>query len=60
MTSNDKLGPQPFAYLFPLRMFRLRLRRSTAGFSPNFMVVSENGSSPADLSHIYSGILEGG
>uniref|UniRef100_A0A3B4U629 Disintegrin and metalloproteinase domain-containing protein 10-like n=1 Tax=Seriola dumerili TaxID=41447 RepID=A0A3B4U629_SERDU len=41
------------------RTFRLRLRRNAAAFSQTFMVVSENGSTSADLSHIYSGILEG-
>uniref|UniRef100_A0A7N9B0X7 ADAM10 endopeptidase n=1 Tax=Mastacembelus armatus TaxID=205130 RepID=A0A7N9B0X7_9TELE len=41
------------------RTFRLRLRRHAAAFSQNFMVVSENGSTPADLSHLYAGILEG-
>lgn len=46
--------------LFPFRTFRLRLRRSADAFSQNFMVVSENGAMSADLSHIYSGILEGG
>ncbi|KAG7230796.1 hypothetical protein INR49_019610, partial [Caranx melampygus] len=42
----------------PEETFRLRLRRNAAAFSPNFMVVSENGSTSADLSHLYSGILE--
>uniref|UniRef100_A0A8D0CU32 Si:ch1073-396h14.1 n=1 Tax=Sander lucioperca TaxID=283035 RepID=A0A8D0CU32_SANLU len=41
------------------RTFRLRLKRNAAAFSENFMVVSENGSTLADLSHIYSGTLEG-
>ncbi|KAK2907836.1 hypothetical protein Q8A73_008909 [Channa argus] len=41
------------------RNFRLRLRRNASAFSQNFIMVSENGSTSADLSHIYSGILEG-
>uniref|UniRef100_A0A8C4DEH5 ADAM10 endopeptidase n=1 Tax=Dicentrarchus labrax TaxID=13489 RepID=A0A8C4DEH5_DICLA len=41
------------------RTFRLHLKRNAAVFSENFTVVSENGSMSADLSHIYSGILEG-
>ncbi|XP_037626947.1 disintegrin and metalloproteinase domain-containing protein 10 [Sebastes umbrosus] len=41
------------------RTFRLRLKRDVAAFSENFMVVSENGSTSPDLSHIYSGTLEG-
>uniref|UniRef100_A0A665VDG7 ADAM10 endopeptidase n=1 Tax=Echeneis naucrates TaxID=173247 RepID=A0A665VDG7_ECHNA len=41
------------------RTFRLRLKRNADVFSQNFMVVNENGSTSADLSHIYSGTLEG-
>uniref|UniRef100_UPI003AAAF00B disintegrin and metalloproteinase domain-containing protein 10 n=1 Tax=Centroberyx gerrardi TaxID=166262 RepID=UPI003AAAF00B len=41
------------------RTFRLRMRRSAAGFSENFSVVSENGPTAADLSHLFSGTLEG-
>lgn len=46
--------------LFPLRTFRLRLRRDAGEFSPNFMVLSEKGPTNTDVSHIYSGTLEGG
>uniref|UniRef100_UPI0037E962CE disintegrin and metalloproteinase domain-containing protein 10 n=1 Tax=Semicossyphus pulcher TaxID=241346 RepID=UPI0037E962CE len=41
------------------RTFRLRLKRNAAAFAENFQVVFENGSTSADLSHIYSGTLEG-
>uniref|UniRef100_A0A7N6AMW1 ADAM10 endopeptidase n=1 Tax=Anabas testudineus TaxID=64144 RepID=A0A7N6AMW1_ANATE len=41
------------------RTFRLRLRRNAAAFSQNFTVMSEDGFTNADLSHIYSGTLEG-
>ncbi|KAF7657981.1 hypothetical protein LDENG_00019720 [Lucifuga dentata] len=41
------------------RTFHLRLRRDAAEFSENFKVISENGPVSADLSHIYSGTLEG-
>ncbi|KAE8294209.1 Disintegrin and metalloproteinase domain-containing protein 10 [Larimichthys crocea] len=41
------------------RTFRLHLKRNAAVFSENFKVISENGSTSADLSHIYSGTLEG-
>ncbi|KAK2835569.1 hypothetical protein Q5P01_016053 [Channa striata] len=41
------------------RSFRLRLRRNAEPFSKSFTVVNENGSTSADLSYIYSGILEG-
>lgn len=41
------------------RPFRLRLRRDAAVFSQNFTVINESGSTTADLSHIYSGLLEG-
>ncbi|XP_058495445.1 disintegrin and metalloproteinase domain-containing protein 10 isoform X2 [Solea solea] len=41
------------------KTFRLRLKRNAEAFSQDFMVASENGSSSADLSHIYSGTLEG-
>uniref|UniRef100_A0A673WJK7 ADAM10 endopeptidase n=1 Tax=Salmo trutta TaxID=8032 RepID=A0A673WJK7_SALTR len=41
-----------------LRNFRLRLRRDTTGFTEPFEVFSENISSTADLSHLYSGELE--
>ncbi|XP_055796556.1 disintegrin and metalloproteinase domain-containing protein 10 [Salvelinus fontinalis] len=41
-----------------LRTFRLRLRRDTTGFTEPFEVFSENISSTADLSHLYSGELE--
>lgn len=51
-----KLGPQLFV---SFRTFRLRLRRNAAAFSQNFTVMSEDGFTNADLSHIYSGTLEG-
>ncbi|XP_022049988.2 disintegrin and metalloproteinase domain-containing protein 10 [Acanthochromis polyacanthus] len=41
------------------RTFRLLLRQNAAEFSEKFRVVSENGSTSADLSHIYSGTLRG-
>lgn len=41
------------------RPFRLRLRRDAEIFSQNFTVINESGSTTADLSHIYSGVLEG-
>ncbi|XP_034387667.1 disintegrin and metalloproteinase domain-containing protein 10 [Cyclopterus lumpus] len=41
------------------RTFRLHLKRNAAAFSKNVMVISENGSTLADLSHIYSGTLKG-
>ncbi|KAM3876048.1 disintegrin and metalloproteinase domain-containing protein 10 [Diretmus argenteus] len=41
------------------RTFRLRLRRNAAEFSENFKLVSENIPTAADLSHLYSGTLEG-
>ncbi|XP_041791849.1 disintegrin and metalloproteinase domain-containing protein 10 isoform X3 [Chelmon rostratus] len=56
---------QPHEYTLQLdftafhRTFRLLLKHNAAAFSENFTVVSENGSTSADLSHIYSGTLEG-
>ncbi|XP_077391256.1 disintegrin and metalloproteinase domain-containing protein 10 isoform X2 [Festucalex cinctus] len=41
------------------RTFRLRLRRDAGTFSSDFKVVSEDGTTAADLSHLYSGTLEG-
>ncbi|XP_034561874.1 disintegrin and metalloproteinase domain-containing protein 10 [Notolabrus celidotus] len=41
------------------RTFRLRLKRNAAVFSENFQLVLKNGSTSADLSHLYSGTLEG-
>ncbi|KAM9848627.1 disintegrin and metalloproteinase domain-containing protein 10 [Aulostomus maculatus] len=41
------------------RTFTLLLRPNTEVFSRNFEVISENGSTSVDLSHIYSGTLEG-
>lgn len=41
------------------RTFHLLLRQNRAAFSKSFTVVSENGSTYVDLSHIYSGTLEG-
>ncbi|KAL1023097.1 hypothetical protein UPYG_G00036370 [Umbra pygmaea] len=40
------------------RTFRLRLRRDITGFTEPFTVLSENRSSKADLSYLYSGELE--
>nr|XP_019936185.1 PREDICTED: disintegrin and metalloproteinase domain-containing protein 10-like [Paralichthys olivaceus] len=65
MHLRSKRATQPQEYTLQLdltafhRTFRLRLKRSSAAFSENFMVVIENGSTSADLSHLYSGILEG-
>ncbi|XP_018583626.2 disintegrin and metalloproteinase domain-containing protein 10 [Scleropages formosus] len=41
------------------RTFRLRLKRDTTEFSDNFKIHIRNVSRVADLSHIYSGHLEG-
>ncbi|KAK0132059.1 Disintegrin and metalloproteinase domain-containing protein 10 [Merluccius polli] len=41
------------------RKFRLRLRREASGFSEDFKVVAQNGSVAANLSHLYSGTVEG-
>ncbi|XP_029285994.1 disintegrin and metalloproteinase domain-containing protein 10 [Cottoperca gobio] len=41
------------------RTFRLHLKRNAAAFSEDFMVFRKNVSTLADLSHIYSGTLEG-
>ncbi|XP_076009566.1 disintegrin and metalloproteinase domain-containing protein 10 isoform X2 [Genypterus blacodes] len=41
------------------RTFRLRLRRDAAEFSEDFRMINENGPVSADLSHIYTGTLEG-
>ncbi|XP_042337058.1 disintegrin and metalloproteinase domain-containing protein 10 [Plectropomus leopardus] len=41
------------------RTFHLRLKHDASVFSKNFVLVSENGSTSADLSHIYSGTLDG-
>lgn len=41
------------------RTFRLRLRRDTTVFSENFELEAENHPSTADLSHLYSGELQG-
>ncbi|XP_047442219.1 disintegrin and metalloproteinase domain-containing protein 10 [Mugil cephalus] len=41
------------------RTFRLLLRQDAAVFSEKFKVISENGSMSPDLSHIYTGTLEG-
>jgi hypothetical protein len=35
------------------------LRRDTSGFSEEFKVVDEKGAIAANLSHLYSGTLEG-
>ncbi|XP_028260494.1 disintegrin and metalloproteinase domain-containing protein 10 isoform X2 [Parambassis ranga] len=41
------------------RTFHLLLRQNTEVFSENLTVVSENGSMSVDLSHLYSGTLDG-
>nr|XP_057930196.1 disintegrin and metalloproteinase domain-containing protein 10 isoform X2 [Doryrhamphus excisus] len=41
------------------RTFRLRLRRASQEFSSDFEVISEDGGAAPDLSHLYSGTLEG-
>ncbi|XP_068447691.1 disintegrin and metalloproteinase domain-containing protein 10 [Clinocottus analis] len=41
------------------RTFRLDLKHNAAAFSENFIVISENSSTLADLSHLYTGTLEG-
>ncbi|XP_037324998.2 disintegrin and metalloproteinase domain-containing protein 10 [Pungitius pungitius] len=41
------------------RTFRLHLKRNPAAFAENVIVVSGNGPTSADLSHIYSGTLKG-
>ncbi|XP_077440563.1 disintegrin and metalloproteinase domain-containing protein 10 isoform X2 [Vanacampus margaritifer] len=41
------------------RTFQLRLRRDAGTFSSDFKVLSEDGATTADLSHLYSGTLEG-
>ncbi|XP_070688579.1 disintegrin and metalloproteinase domain-containing protein 10 [Pempheris klunzingeri] len=56
---------QPQEYMLQLdftafhRTFRLHLKHNAASFTKNFMVIGENGSTSVDLSHIYSGTLEG-
>uniref|UniRef100_G3PBJ7 ADAM10 endopeptidase n=1 Tax=Gasterosteus aculeatus aculeatus TaxID=481459 RepID=G3PBJ7_GASAC len=41
------------------RTFRLHLKHNSEAFAENVIVFSENGSTSADLSHIYSGTLKG-
>lgn len=41
------------------RTFRLQLKPDAAGFAEDFTVITEEGSTAADLSHIYSGTLAG-
>lgn len=41
------------------RTFHLLLRQDSAGFSEEFTVVGENGPASVDLSHLYSGTVEG-
>uniref|UniRef100_H3DDF0 ADAM10 endopeptidase n=1 Tax=Tetraodon nigroviridis TaxID=99883 RepID=H3DDF0_TETNG len=41
------------------RTFRLHLKHDSGAFSENFTVMTENGPISADLSHMYSGRLEG-
>ncbi|XP_015249892.1 PREDICTED: disintegrin and metalloproteinase domain-containing protein 10-like [Cyprinodon variegatus] len=56
---------QPLEYTLDLnftafhRDFRLLLRQDPGGFSEEFTVVSENGPASPDLSHLYSGTVEG-
>ncbi|KAJ4943208.1 hypothetical protein JOQ06_005713, partial [Pogonophryne albipinna] len=40
------------------RTFRLLLKHNAEAFTENVMVFRKNGSTPADLSHLYSGKLE--
>ncbi|CAK6955449.1 disintegrin and metalloproteinase domain-containing protein 10 isoform X1 [Scomber scombrus] len=62
---RSRRATQPQGYTLHLdftafhRSFRLRLRRNAEAFSRNFKLISENGSTSADLSHIYSGTLDG-
>lgn len=42
-----------------LRVFHLRLKPDFEGFAEDFKVLSSNQSWRGDLSHIYSGVLEG-
>ncbi|MED6258536.1 hypothetical protein ATANTOWER_008732, partial [Ataeniobius toweri] len=39
--------------------FRLLLRQDSAGFSEEFTVFGENGPASVDLSHLYTGTVEG-
>lgn len=55
---HDMLWPH-LLLLVCYRPFRLRLRRNAAVFSPSFTVINESGPTFADVSHIYSGTLEG-
>lgn len=48
-----------FVFFVFFRTFHLRLKRNAAVFSENFHLVLKNGSTSADLSHLYSGSLEG-
>ncbi|KAM6962555.1 disintegrin and metalloproteinase domain-containing protein 10 [Aplochiton taeniatus] len=41
------------------RTFRMRLRRDATMFSENFVLVTENNPSTTDLSHLFSGELQG-
>lgn len=41
------------------RTFRLQLKHDAAFFSENLTVITEKGPTSADLSHMYSGTLEG-
>lgn len=42
------------------RTFRLHLKHDSEAFPESFTVITENGPISADLSHMYSGTLEGG
>lgn len=47
-------------FMCSFRTFRLHLKHDSEALSQNFTVITENGPIPADISHMYSGILEGG
>ncbi|KAM4740038.1 disintegrin and metalloproteinase domain-containing protein 10 [Anableps anableps] len=56
---------QPLEYALDLdftafnRTFRLLLRQDSGGFSEEFTLLDENGPASVDLSHLYSGTVEG-
>lgn len=56
----DRFTHFPVNFMCSFRTFRLHLKHDSEVFSENFTVITENGPISADLSHVYSGILEGG
>lgn len=56
----DRFTHFPVNFMCSFRTFRLHLKHDSEAFSENFTVITENGPISADLSHMYSGILEGG